>query len=444
MAEKSIPAEKSISANKSTTAEKSATTEKSIESRAFAGIPDDWHSLIVTSKTQKILKSLKGQKFTPAAENIFEFAKLTPLRKVKAIIIGQDPYPKVGDAHGLAFSCLTNIPASLKNIYKCLQTCKLIKEYPTTGNLEYWAKQGVLLINRSLTTVVGVPNSHVALWDEYTKTLVSALSSYKPLIFMLWGNNARELVDYIDETSTVFEWSHPSPLAQSKQKFTDCPHFVDANKLLVQLGHEPIDWNVSPPKSEIEEAFGATDRTQVVFTDGSCFPNNSSPEARGGYAASFAVGSMSDIIIYGNLDTSVAPATNQRAEGVAMLKVLEYLVDNLDEFDECIIVSDSEFWIKMFEEYMPAWARTNKFDQKKNPDLTKAMWRQYKALTDTHEKSIVFRHMKSHGKDNWHKKPEGSYEHFCYVNNNYVDELATYARTNLEQGECVTGTADTS
>jgi uracil-DNA glycosylase len=412
-----------------------------MESEALANVPADWLEIILTDALLTILKLIGGKPVTPPVNKIFEFARLTKLADLKLIIIGQDPFPKKGDAHGLAFSCLTGIPASLKNIYKCLIKNKLINEMPTTGNLEFWAKQGVLLINRSLTTLIGKPNSHVGLWDDYTKTLVNTLSKRKPLIFMLWGNNARELREYIDEKSIIYEWTHPSPMAQSKQSFLLCPHFNDANKLLIKLGEEPINWNTEPPKSEIEQSFGLDAKTQVVFTDGSCYPNSSSPESRGGYAASFALGTMKDVIIYGNLDNSVAYATNQRAEGVAMLKVLEYLIEHIHEFETCIIVSDSEFWIKMFEQYMPNWAKHDKFDEKKNPDLTKKMYEAYVTLKDEYNKSIQFRHMKSHGKDKWQNKPEGSYEHFCYVNNQYVDELAGYARSELKPGNCVTSSA---
>ncbi len=414
---------------------------------AFTGITQEWQKILNTKELVNIFKSLStdvNKSFTPPAKNIFEFAKLTDLDNIKVVIIGQDPYPRAGDAHGLAFSCLTNVPASLRNIYKCLLSHKLITEIPTDGNLEYWAKQGVLLINRSLTTLVGKPNAHSDLWDEYTKTLVNTLSKRKPLIFMLWGNNARELVDYIDEPSVVLEWGHPSPLAQSHQKFIECTHFVDANKLLKKLGSEPIDWNTSEQLSEVEQEFGAGPRTQVIFTDGSCFPNKSCPQARGGYAASFALGSMKDTIIYGNLKTTPEFATNQRAEGMAIIKTLEHLLKHKDEWDNCVIVSDSDFWIKMCEVYMPNWAIHDKFDEKKNPDLTKQMWELYSTLTDEYLKVIQFRHMKSHGKDNWQNEQDGTYKYFCFINNKYVDELAGYARTDVPMGECIVSNASYS
>lgn len=403
----------------------------------FADISPEWRKLLDKQSLVDIFAMISKDQFTPPAKNIFEFARLTNLSDIKVVIIGQDPYPRAGDAHGLAFSCLTNIPASLKNIYKCLLTQKLITQMPSDGNLEPWAKQGVLLINRSLTVAVGNPNSHAHIWDDYTKELVNQLSKLKPLIFLLWGNNAKELEDYIDENSYIMHWSHPSPLAQSRQKFIECPHFIDTNKLLKKLGHTPIDWNVEEPVNEVEQEFGMTSRKQVIFTDGSCYPNKTCPEARGGYAASFALGTMKDTIIYGNLVNRPEFATNQRAEGMAIIKTLEYLLEHVDEWDECIIVSDSDFWIKMCEVYMPNWAIHDKFDEKKNPDMTKQMWEVYSTLQAEHSKNIQFRHVKSHGKDGWQNEPEGSYKYFCFINNKYVDELAGYARTDVAIGKCI-------
>lgn len=408
---------------------------------SLANVSKKWRDLLENTELTDICKSIDGTPFTPPVSNIFEFAKLTPIDKIKVAIIGQDPYPRAGDAHGLAFSCLTSVPASLKNIYKCLLKNKLIDEIPTEGNLEYWAKQGVLLINRSLTTLIGKPNSHAEIWNEYTKTLISKISAMRPMIFMLWGNNARELRDAIDSKSFIYEWSHPSPLAQHNQKFINCPHFEFANKLLIQLGEEPIDWNIYEPISEIEQEFGTGSGNHVIFTDGSCYPNKTCAEAKGGYAASFVLGPKKDTIIYGSISNRPEFATNQRAEGTAILKVLEFLTEHHDEWNRCVIVSDSEFWIKMFEQYMPNWAINDKFDEKKNPDLTKKMWELYFTLTDEYSKIIQFRHMKSHGKDGWQNEEEGTYKHFCFINNNYVDELASYARTELLPGNMIITTA---
>jgi ribonuclease HI len=215
--------------------------------------------------------------------------------------------------------------------------------------------------------------------------------------------------------------------------------------------------------------------TVVAFTDGSCYPNRACPESVAGYAVCFALGCFKDVIIYGNIKNRPEFATSQRAEGTAILRVMEYLeggppsnersgetpkdtpkdTSNSDEepeetksrlkqWERCIIVTDSEFWINMIEKYMPSWAHRGEeaFDEKKNPDLTKKLWSIYSRLTGDLGKTIEIRHMKSHGKDGWQKKSEDSYEYFCYTNNEYVDQLATFARQSVEVGRDIYGKAD--
>lgn len=404
----------------------------------FKNISADWKRLLDNKQLYIILKYINVQTMAPAIENIFEFAKLTRVDSIKIIIVGQDPYPKSGDAHGLAFSCLTGIPASLRNIYTCLLNHKLIKKMPTTGNLERWAMQGILLLNRSLTTVTGSSNAHRNLWEAYTDRLISKLSKMREnLIFMLWGKDAQTLVPYISDKSVIMQWSHPSPLAGNK--FLQCPHFTEANKLLKS---KKISWSpVEEHVNAIEKHLNITQDDIIVFTDGSCFPNDSSVNSIGGYAATFTTGPLKDHNLYGNLDTKIAPATNQRAEGMAIFKVLEKISEH-DTWNKCVIITDSEFWINMFENYMPKWAEKDIFNEKKNPDLTIPMWNLYSNLILENNKTIVFKHIKSHGKTGWDKYPIGSYEYFCYVNNNYVDELATYARTELKKGDNVFDTAE--
>lgn len=413
-------------------------------STALNGISDKWVSILNNEILSDILNTVSKTKLTPSIDKIFEFARLTDLSNIKIVIIGQDPYPKAGDAHGLAFSCMSHIPASLNNIYKCLLKHKLINDLPETGNLDYWATQGVLLINSALTTVIGKPNEHADIWNEYVIEIIKKVAKLRPIIFMLWGNNAKSFEDIIVESnnkSIIYTWSHPSPMAQSRQSFINCPHFIDANKLLIKLGHEPIDWNTEPVKSDVEVAFHSGPKTQVVFTDGSCMPNKSCPASRGGYAASFTLGTMKDVILYGSIECKQVFASNQRAEGMAIWRTLMYLKDRVDEWEEVIIVTDSEFWIKMFEVYMPTWARTDKFSEKKNPDMTKPMYELYYELINEYGKTIEFRHIKSHGKDGWNKYEDGTYEYFCFVNNDYVDKLAGHARIELEPGNHIISNA---
>jgi uracil-DNA glycosylase len=419
-------------------------TDKSI---LFQGISDEWLDFLDNELLDNILNKLKNEKggIVPPANKIFEFARLTPLDKIKIVIVGQDPYPKSGDAHGLAFSCLTNIPGSLRNMYKCLLYNKLITKLPTSGNLSYWATQGVLLLNCAFTTVIGHSNEHKLLWNLYTDDLINRLSNNKSIfnnikfrpIFLLWGNFAKKKRPLLNNNCKIFDWSHPSPLAQSNHSFITCDNFDKANELLKQVGL--IDWNQSESYSIVEEAFLMNNRKTVAFTDGSCNPNRRCPEAIAGYAAIFALGVFKDTILYGNIKNNIVYASNQRGEGFAIYRVLQYLLKKIDSWDECCIVSDSDFWIKMIENYMPNWERQNiEFTEKKNSDLTTPMWNLFKLLTIEHMKTIEFRHVKSHNKSGWAAYNKDSYEYFCYHNNNYVDELCSHARKSLNPGVYLT------
>ena len=406
----------------------------------FKDISIEWKTIlsellpIIYNNLVIVYKKNPDLVITPPIEKIFEFARLTKLNEIKVCIIGQDPYPKEGYATGLAFSCNNKVPLSLKNIYHSLLKHKLINEMPTTGNLNTWAKQGVLLINRYLTTQVGKPLAHAKVWNNYVIHIIQKISETRPIIFMLWGNNAIEIEEYLDEKAIVMKWSHPSPMAQIKQSFADCDHFIEANKILKSKCETEIKWVVEESLSNIEKEFCVTPNTIIIFTDGSCYPNNTSEKSRGGYAAYITYGSLNDTVLYGSIEIKDNYATNQRAEGAAIYHSLLYLEKNIDKWDKLIFVTDSEFWINMFEKYMPKWAIDNSFNTHKNPDITEVMYNIYSNLITIHDKKIIFRHIKSHNKSGWKDKPKNSYEYFCYENNNYVDEYATYARKNCNPG----------
>lgn len=185
----------------------------------------------------------------------------------------------------------------------------------------------------------------------------------------------------------------------------------------------------------LNKTFDITKGKTVVFTDGSCFPNKACKESKAGYAASFVAGEFKDIIIYGNIENRPNYATNQRAEGMAIYTTLKYLDEHLDEWEECIIISDTKFWVEMFTIYMFGWdAKDLDFNEKKNPDMTIPMWNLYKKFCYEFGKTIDFRHMKSHNKDKWRDYPKDSYEYICYFNNDYVDQMASYARETLKPG----------
>lgn len=181
----------------------------------------------------------------PPARLIFNAFDSCPFDQVRVVIIGQDPYHDVGQAHGLCFSVNDGvaIPPSLVNIYKEIQR-DLGKPIPTSGNLQRWAAQGVLLLNATLTVEAHHPGSHQGKgWEELTDAAIKALNTQKEhLVFMLWGSYAQRKGQYIDRRKhLVLESSHPSPLSVFRG-FDGCGHFSKANTYLTQHGMPPIDW----------------------------------------------------------------------------------------------------------------------------------------------------------------------------------------------------------
>ena len=170
----------------------------------------------------------------------------------------------------------------------------------------------------------------------------------------------------------------------------------------------------------------------VVFTDGSAHPNNKSSKSRGGYATIFVSGPFNDKCLYGNLNISEHYASNIRAEGMAIIRAFEVIKDCEERWDKLTIVSDCMFWINMMEKYMPKWSK-NKFKEKANPDLTVRMWVAYNEVKEKGEVNLV--HMRSHGKDKWQDCEDGSYNKFCFEQNDYADKLCGYARTKLNPTE---------
>lgn len=183
----------------------------------------------------------------PPMYDIFNALKLTDYNDVKVVILGQDPYHGEGEAHGLAFSVKegVDIPPSLRNIYKELQM-SLGCYIPNNGYLEKWARQGVLLLNSALTVRKDIANSHRGKgWELFTGEVIKKLNQRKkPVIFMLWGNNAKEKIELINtDFHYVLTSVHPSPLSASRG-FFGCNHFKKANEILMSLGQEPIDWQI--------------------------------------------------------------------------------------------------------------------------------------------------------------------------------------------------------
>jgi uracil-DNA glycosylase len=201
-----------------------------------------WHEL------QAFLTEERGRHAVyPPAPEVFRALHLTPYADTKVLILGQDPYHGRGQAHGLCFSVRPDVavPPSLVNIYKELAADLGIRP-PSHGNLEPWARQGVLLLNAVLTVRAGNANSHQGKgWEQFTDAVIRAVND-KPerVVFILWGGYARRKKGLIDRSRHfVIESPHPSPLSAHNGFFGSRP-FSRANEALVAAGREPVDWNL--------------------------------------------------------------------------------------------------------------------------------------------------------------------------------------------------------
>jgi uracil-DNA glycosylase len=192
---------------------------------------------------QKIEDVISGKEINPVEEKIFAAFSLNP-SEVKIVIVGQDPYPNPKDATGLAFSIPKEelkIPASLRNIKKEIESDIGVK-CSDGGNLQNWQEQGVLLLNRILTTNCGESLSHQNIgWEEFTNKVIEYLSQ-RDVVFILWGTKAQALAKDIDPKKIILG-VHPSPLSAHRGFFGSKP-FSAANKKLIELGIKPVDWEI--------------------------------------------------------------------------------------------------------------------------------------------------------------------------------------------------------
>lgn len=189
----------------------------------------------------------KNQLIYPSEEHIFSAFKYTPFEDVKVVIVGQDPYHGPGQAHGLSFSVPPGIriPPSLRNIFQELQG-DLGIPMQQSGYLLSWAKQGVFLLNSTLTVRRGEPKSHYGIgWERFTDAVIDKLLERKdPIVFLLWGKSAQEKGKKIclSDRHKVFIAAHPSPY--SAYLFKGCRHFSKANECLISFGKDPICWSL--------------------------------------------------------------------------------------------------------------------------------------------------------------------------------------------------------
>lgn len=216
---------------------------------------NDWDTLLAEEfqkeyylRLRQILKSEYAHyRVFPDMYDIFNAFRLTPYHKTRVVIIGQDPYHEVGQAHGLAFSVQRGIPLppSLQNIYKELESDLGIPR-AQSGDLSAWAKQGVLLLNATLTVREGNANSHQGIgWQIFTDAVISLLDKApQPIVFLLWGNFAKQKAASLrNPRHLILTSAHPSPLSASRGFFGSRP-FSRINRFLEENGEAPIDWRI--------------------------------------------------------------------------------------------------------------------------------------------------------------------------------------------------------
>ena len=196
---------------------------------------------------KKVLEEYRTRQIFPNPDDIFNAFHLTPLKDVKVVILGQDPYHNDGQAHGLCFSVKPDVevPPSLVNIYKELQDdlgCRI----PNNGYLVKWAKQGVLMLNTVLTVRAHQANSHRGIgWEQFTDAVIRAVDAQdRPIVFLLWGRPAQMKKSMLHNPKhLILEAPHPSPLS-AYRGFFGCKHFSQTNAFLEKNGLAPIDWQI--------------------------------------------------------------------------------------------------------------------------------------------------------------------------------------------------------
>ena len=374
----------------------------------------------------------------PKPEDIFAAFKLTRYAKLKIVVIGQDPYTSIDEngqltAMGLAFSARqSTVPPSLKNIYLCLKQSNLIQSIPSTSDLTGWAKQGVLLLNKSLTAnrLVGA-NSHSKLWKGYIDDVIEGLcSTYEsPLIFMLWGNDAKKYAKIISKYDKhhYLEWCHPSPLANNKfigkddagqrvylgEHFINCTNFSVANSMLKSMGKREIRWSIMT-NAQYEAGKEAyikhrlpVDEVLYVATDGACKGNGTKA---GKCSSSFVlydksllnhdISRSSDIkpnqLIYYHKSEIPGIGTNNIGELYAIIYAMEHLIYNKGiyaKYKQVIIVTDSNYCLLALKYDDPELKKRKVL---KNPAIVHKLIDNYELLKKTYAGKIELLHQRSH------------------------------------------------
>lgn len=340
------------------------------------------------------------------------------------------------------------LPASLRWIYSALIKSNFIENMPNHSNLETWAKQGVLLLNRFLTTEEGKAKQHT-FWSKFTDEVIKCISKNSAdKIFLLWGKDAQKLGKFINNKHHILEYGHPSPLARRYVKFENCPNFIETNEILRKLNKKEINWGSVNKLNELNNLNNLKNINNVeninndelsniihIFTDGSAV-NNGKSYCNAAYAFVIVYDNK---IIYDESDNlknckEIKIATSPKSELIGVIRSLEYLnelknlnndklsnlnndeLSNLQNF-KINIYCDNLYTVKTINTWGESWIKKGIINHKKNPLLVIRLLELKKIINNKFNELNVI-HINSHTKEPINKD---SYEWFKWYYNDIVD-----------------------
>lgn len=371
------------------------------------------------------IKDTNPDYLCPSFSNVLEAFNFFDPLNTKVVLIGQDPYPNMNEAHGLCFSTKNKkLSMSLNNIKDAIEY-----NYPdqvlVNGDLTHWAQQGVLMLNMQLTTLHGKSKAH-CIWSNFTNFIIKWIDDNVPnVIFVLWGKEARS----VSTTKTTLRWRHPSPLSnitcKPEEKFNVCTHFKQINDLLeepIMWGHmNKIDYlkdikhySADQIRSHENISNSHIDDTLFIFTDGAAKANGK-PKAAASYA--FVVKHNQETIFSGSgmvEKHELWPPSNSRGELLGLIHALQYVYDN--NKDKVMIYSDSQYCVNTYNSWITKWFEEDKLSDKKNIDLITKLY-ELKCNIKTYHKVIhCYGHM---------DEPKDTFDKFIWQGNFDADVLAT-------------------
>lgn len=383
-------------------------------------IPDEWKELLLGRGKEEILRPILDQldhkKIVPEFKDIFNFTKYTNVKDIRVIILGQDPYPNLGDAHGLAFSYLgKSMPMSLRRIFGALKNTGLITDIPAGGNLQNWAKQGILLLNSALTTELCIPGKHLKMWEPWTRSIIKELSyeSKKQLIWVFWGKPAQKFASSVNvDKDKILSWCHPT--ASENPSFSECTNFVEIAEI-----YPDIVWTTIPHDTH-------------WFTDGSCKGNQSrSINTRAAWGVVCKQGALEGYAFGGPVKTKkiggeIVYPSNIRAEGLAILNCIR-TIWKIGLGGVHTIHTDSKFWIDMESKYIPSWeSKGIPFTEKKNPDIVTQLAELVKKFKAEPGWTLVLKYVKA-----WHDYTPTADQKYIHGGNREAEKTAENCLPNL-------------